>query len=425
MATTYTQNLLAGVFGETYGVVNYTITPEPGTPLLPGDSISVSGTIRWDAFPIRSMGLYLLADFQGVHSYEAKAQYEGEFSPISIGKGSTGRFSLQITPDAAFYAKLTARKVNGFVQILVRDTVGWDPLTSHGNYTDCGEGTYPDLDVVKYRLAPQILAMDFERANAAGAWANDGQYLQCKALRIAKNAQAAVDDFTVAKITCAGDDGSSRSANLTQAQLTAALSSAGYAETKPGIFANFASSLGVTYTLTLTLGDAYEQAAAVDLAMRAFARIDFANAKNGGVAIGMFSTATDAKPKFEVADTHESFFYGGIYGLNNYQTGEVATGGHWIDGKPIYRKAFKGTFNGASTITLDANLNTNTVSALIRCGGWGRNSFSQMAMIPNAHYNNSQLNLAVTMIADGLLLLCGTNFPSGNPYEVWVEYTKK
>ena len=189
--------------------------------------------------------------------------------------------------------------------------------------------------------------MDFERATPEGKWADDGQYLQCKTLKISLNSQAVVGDVTKATIVCTGSDGSSRSVNLTQAQLTAALTSDGYSETKPGIFSNFVSALGVDYTLTLTLGDDYDQATFADTVMRSFARLHFSGAKNGGVAVGMFSSSTDDKPKFEVADTHESFFYGGIYGATNFEAGEVKTGGRWIDGKPIYRYGV--TLNAQST----------------------------------------------------------------------------
>ena len=59
-----------------------------------------------------------------------------------------------------------------------------------------------------------------------------------------------------------------------------------------------------------------------------------------GAAIGMASTATGDRKKFEVASDHEAFFNGGVHGVTNYSEAEVATGGTWIDGRPIYRKIF-------------------------------------------------------------------------------------
>lgn len=64
---------------------------------------------------------------------------------------------------------------------------------------------------------------------------------------------------------------------------------------------------------------------------------------NYGVAIGMNSTSDGATPYFEVSSSYYSRFHGamevlgGIEGVTNYRRGEVATGGTWIDGKPIYR----------------------------------------------------------------------------------------
>jgi len=60
-------------------------------------------------------------------------------------------------------------------------------------------------------------------------------------------------------------------------------------------------------------------------------------AGNGnGVAVGMYSTGTSARPMFESA--WEAAFYGGIEGVTNYKAAETPTGGTWIDGNPIYRQ---------------------------------------------------------------------------------------
>ena len=91
--------------------------------------------------------------------------------------------------------------------------------------------------------------------------------------------------------------------------------------------------------------------------VREKALLHLSGCKNGGVAIGKFSSATEnavfypienedgtyeqgyesGGPLFEVDKTHRSIFSGGIQGVTNYSSGEVTTGGTWIDGKPIYR----------------------------------------------------------------------------------------
>lgn len=169
------------------------------------------------------------------------------------------------------------------------------------------------LTYLNYRLAPQILAMNFERCTAGGAWADDGQYLRAMDFRIAKAAQADVGDFSTAQIVCRDQSGTAvRTVNLTAAQLNAALSSTGYTETTPALFAGFVTNLGLNYTVTLTLGDAYDQVTFVDTVVRSFARLHISGAANGGLAVGQFSTATAEKPLFEVAPSHASRLYGGV-----------------------------------------------------------------------------------------------------------------
>lgn len=57
-----------------------------------------------------------------------------------------------------------------------------------------------------------------------------------------------------------------------------------------------------------------------------------------GVAVGGTSSGTASDKKFEVDASYTAHFYGGIEGVTNYSTTEVASGGKWINGKPLYRK---------------------------------------------------------------------------------------
>ena len=81
------------------------------------------------------------------------------------------------------------------------------------------------------------------------------------------------------------------------------------------------------------------------------------NVEKNGVAVGQRSTGTANDKRFEVAADYESHFYGGIHadggiyadggieGVTNYASGEVDTGGTWVDGKPIYR--YTAVFNAS------------------------------------------------------------------------------
>jgi len=75
----------------------------------------------------------------------------------------------------------------------------------------------------------------------------------------------------------------------------------------------------------------------------------FFNVEKYGVGVGMRTTGTEASPKFESA--YPAYFYAGINGVTNYSTSEVATGGRWINGKPIYRRMLVQPITKASTYT--------------------------------------------------------------------------
>lgn len=101
----------------------------------------------------------------------------------------------------------------------------------------------------------------------------------------------------------------------------------------------------------LTYGDEYESASALTSIGIAFAVLHLSGASTGGVALGMFSTATEGNPKFQV-NPDWAVEMGGGSGGESYDTtaGEVDTGATWTDGdgtKPIYKQIFSST--GAHT----------------------------------------------------------------------------
>ena len=69
-----------------------------------------------------------------------------------------------------------------------------------------------------------------------------------------------------------------------------------------------------------------------------------------GVGVGMYSEGTQENPMLQVA--WPASMAGGINGVTNYCIEEVATGGHWIDGKPIYRQILTVNANAANTWTI-------------------------------------------------------------------------
>lgn len=94
-------------------------------------------------------------------------------------------------------------------------------------------------------------------------------------------------------------------------------------------------SASSTFNFIVTLSDMLNTVRASYVVLKAGG---YLNIEKTGVAVGMRSTSSALDKKFEVAEDYASHFYGGIEGVNNYSTAEVLTGGHWIDGKPLYHK---------------------------------------------------------------------------------------
>jgi len=93
------------------------------------------------------------------------------------------------------------------------------------------------------------------------------------------------------------------------------------------------------WELVLWYGDEYESAAAALVLSRAFANVHLSGASTGGVCFGSFSKATEGNPLFQCYYPAE--FPGGIRGVTDYETGEVDTGGRWIDGRRIFRRVLE------------------------------------------------------------------------------------
>lgn len=286
----YKQN----AYGSDSRYINYNITPDLPNGVAAGETVRVEGEIY------NTEGVTTGIELR-ISGTTAGGQVLGEVY-CSVPRSRAQTFSLSFTmPSLSSYNGSSRAK--GYAINFA--------CTQSGQTAMFSGTTSQSLTFLKYRLEPRVLAMEFERVDSAGNARNDGDRLRCKLLRIAKNASASVGEITTARITCAGSDGSSRSASLSASQLNAALTSAGYRESTASLF-SFSSSLGANYTFTLTLGDAYDQASFSSTVMRAFARLHLSGASNGGVAVGMFSSATDSQPKFEVAEDHESHFYGPV-----------------------------------------------------------------------------------------------------------------
>lgn len=290
MANTYRINDINGD-----GYVTYSITPDYGQPIYTGDLVTISGTVYTKEYAIRSMEV--------IYGLEPGSGVGGVSKNISIGKGKTGKFSFVFNMPETMIS-FQQKSIRLYLTFNTYDTANFE--WNVGGMVLSSEDKY--ISYEKYKLLPNIIDMDFDRANADGKWSNEGLYFQCRSLKISIAQGANVNDITKATIIARGGE-EDLTTELNIEQLQAALSETGYTEITPQIFIE-PSLLGITYSITLTLGDEYEQVVYEDIVSRAFANIHLSGAKTGGVAFGMFSTATEGSPIFECA--YPAHLYGGI-----------------------------------------------------------------------------------------------------------------
>ena len=126
----------------------------------------------------------------------------------------------------------------------------------------------------------------------------------------------------------------------------------------------------------------------------------------------------DRENKFNVKDLGKRFF----------STTETVVG-EWDDGKPIYRKLFRGTLPNTSAIVTQ-NLQSD-VDELVAFGGYIYQSdgvkFSMPSTnpsgSPNSNVTQTQFSRLVILTNGTLRLDCSNNFKQ-QQYAVWAEYTK-
>lgn len=223
--------------------------------------------------------------------------------------------------------------------------------TTLGNFGEY-EALPGDLRVLNCRFNPRISVFALERAT--GATSNDEGENVLTDLRLAISAvDHDYSGFLSAKIYYAqGRDATTAdsSINIT-GQIGTLLSGVENSTTLiTGTYSN-----GSNWDFLLVFGDEFETAQVHAPLFRAFANVHLSGASTGGASFGGFGTSTEGNPKLE--SYYPAHFYAGIEGVSNYASGEVKTGGKWIDGKPIYRSVIE---TGAKT----ANVQNIDVSAL-------------------------------------------------------------
>lgn len=180
------------------------------------------------------------------------------------------------------------------------------------------------------------------------------------------------------------------------------------------------------YNFTFTLTDFFESTQQVFTLDKAGG---YMNVEKHGVGIGMRTTGKMLNEKFESA--WPAYFYAGIHGVTNYSANEIATGGRWIDGRPIYRKVLSVECPNINTsyYSSDSVQNVDTVIGLnIITMATNRSSGLNLIIESGRYYSSSnyvRTNLEqLPNNSNNYRIFWWSNAVIGTAYAI-VEYTKK
>lgn len=271
--------------GASHGYVKYNISPDFGTPIAPGEPVTITGQMYNNEFKTKYF-------YVGTSAPGENRTYG--FSK-TVSKGSTSTFTMT-------FPMWTLS--NGWGQNRVKDAnIYFGFEDSGGNGAETNTATAQKITYLSYRISPVITKAEFERYMLSGSTyvPNDEGTKLVGDLSLSLASGYGVGDITIASVSVVDDSDSpqTQTVSISSAVLTSALSSGGYTETSPGLFSSLTFNTAYNYTLTFSIGDAYDTATAEVLVSRAFANVHLSGAENGGVAFGKFSSATDNSPLFE------------------------------------------------------------------------------------------------------------------------------
>ena len=402
-----------------YFTVTYTISPEIGSNVYNGDRINVSGTITAgaQATQIRSIAFGLM---------NSNGKYmELAYVNRSIGAGGSGSFAFAtaVTQNVVDLIPAGQDSIGLALCFTVYDSPGGEGGygAHHDTAMDSKYATHV-LYVHRYRIKPMITSAEFMRVRN-GVADNEGTQVACRNLKVRLEDGVSIGGLTERTLTVTNTANAAEkyTVNLSDAVLQAALTQSGYSETAPVLLAGRTFPANNSYRIELTLGNGFIRAIYVANIDRAFANMHLSGASTGGVAFGQFSTSTEGNPKLECK--YPAYFHGGISGVTDFTSGEIATGGHWINGKPIYRYVGSANWTATGEVYLTNVLTSSNVDALISCGGYLENNAWRIP-VGFQGYNGTQYNFSIYLATTGLTAHIGTGLTANKTIVYWVEYTK-
>lgn len=292
--------------------VKYNISPEFGTLIFPGDVITISGQAFARDMAIKSIALCA--------KWTSSAM---GYKNVSIAKNKVGNFSLKVTVPEEAFDELN-RRYGMLDESVSFELYPQNDMEYEETYYGCASiNGYDDraqtLSLCKYELAPQIIQMDFQRgADIDGLYkiSNDGRTGICRDLKFSIDEQANANDITICTIDVIDTtNAETNQVSLNSEQIIGALTQSGLTEENTQASIKIILS-GIdfnpihSYRLEMKLGDEISITQRTDMIEISFANLHLSGASTGGVAMGMFSTATEGDPKFESA--YPAHLYGGL-----------------------------------------------------------------------------------------------------------------
>ena len=274
--------------GASYGYVKYNISPDFGTPVSAGTNITITGQAYFKNRANKSLEVSCTGD----------GTFRSTYVNVNIAKATVTNFTLTFQMWELSDAWGTGRVLDAPIEFGF-----WSGANCGGNGDATMQVEAQKISYLTYRISPVVRNVEFERyARPVSAYVKDdeGTIVMGKlAISLSEGRTAA--DITTAKVVVTSDAGMSQTITLTTAVLNSALTNNGYVESAPGLFSSITFNTAYNYTLTFTIGDAYDQAVFSVLVARSFANLHLSGQPTGGVAIGKFSAAPYGNPLFECA----------------------------------------------------------------------------------------------------------------------------
>lgn len=397
------------VGGTSYGTVSTSVTLKLPSDAAPTAMCSPSRT--W---------------VSGVADSAKIAAYVQQKSGVSFALSGTAKYGASIASfKVVFNGQTKTRSGNG--------SISFSPITGSGTLTytyavtdsrGLSRSASGTVSVLKWG-APRISMFAVERATADNTLAIDGTYARA-------TVQASADSLPVGGVQ---HNGTSYHVQYRQAGTETwtdcdAVDTGAISVNQSALLADGGAAVGTFndlegYEFRLVLSDIYATVNAMDEMPTKETFWDI-NQANGAMGFGGEAPQGDG-PAYK--------FYGpveaeGIRGVNIYNAGEEATGGTWIDGKPVYRVC--GKYTGAITLggNTDIDLGISSIDTVIRADVFSKSvSGSDHSWFALTYYNGNAYSMSYLInncaTSPKLRLVTATDMnTSGQEVVYAIEYTK-